>query len=162
MASGNESSPKFENAPPSYRSTVWQRFGFAIDYNDQGKKLVNKNKTVCKHGLTSAPYLTGNKTNMTSHLRRHHPDKLSASGTDKVMRPKSQSITDAFQKNYSFASDKHKKITHAIGTFIAKALQPYSVVENEGFHYLMKTVENIFHSRRYSGSIPFSSCSRQC
>lgn len=145
MACGSETSPKFENAPPSYRSTVWQHFGFSIDYKDQGKKLVKKNKTVCKHCLTSAPYLTSNTTNMTSHLRRDHPDKLSASGTDmgtdKVMRPKSQSITEAFQKNYSFASDKHKKITHAIGTFIAKALQPYSVVENEGFHYLMKTVD---------------------
>uniref|UniRef100_A0AAQ6A8D6 BED-type domain-containing protein n=1 Tax=Amphiprion ocellaris TaxID=80972 RepID=A0AAQ6A8D6_AMPOC len=135
---------KFEEAAStSYRSAVWQHFGFAVDYNDQGTKMVTKTKTVCKYCLTTIPYITGNTTNMTTHLRRHHPDKSSASGAeDKVTRPKSQSsIADAFQKKYTFTSDKHKKITRAVGTFVAKALQPYSVVENDGFSYLMKTVD---------------------
>ena len=142
MASGERQ--KFEEAAStSYRSAVWQHFGFAVDYNDQGTKMVTKTKTVCKYCLTTIPYITGNTTNMTTHLRRHHPDKSSASGAeDKVTRPKSQSsIADAFQKKYTFTSDKHKKITRAVGTFIAKALQPYSVVENDGFSYLMKTVD---------------------
>ncbi|XP_054862799.1 uncharacterized protein LOC111582373 [Amphiprion ocellaris] len=47
-----------------------------------GTKMVTKTKTVCKYCLTTIPYITGNTTNMTTHLRRHHPDKSSASGAE--------------------------------------------------------------------------------
>ncbi|KAK7915974.1 hypothetical protein WMY93_011735, partial [Mugilogobius chulae] len=135
--------PKFENAPPSFKSVVWEHFGFGVEFNDKGEKLVNKTTTVCKLCLACTPYTTGNTTNMSAHLRRHHPQvSLTGTGKQQVTGQKSdQSIADLFQKSYSFTSDKHKKITHAVAVYIAKALQPYSMVENEGFCYLMKTMD---------------------
>ncbi|XP_028654663.2 E3 SUMO-protein ligase ZBED1-like [Erpetoichthys calabaricus] len=38
-------------------------------------------------------------------------------------------------------SERAKKITQSIACFISKDLRPYSVVENEGFRYMLKTVE---------------------
>ncbi|XP_077314545.1 E3 SUMO-protein ligase ZBED1-like [Lithobates pipiens] len=38
-------------------------------------------------------------------------------------------------------SENGKRITKAVATFIAKDLRPYSVVDNTGFHYLLKTIE---------------------
>lgn len=81
---------------------------------------------------------------MTSHLRRHHPAiSLSGSRSEQVTLPakKQQSLADAFAKPHSASSDKHKKITDAVGMFIAKDMQPFSVVRDVGFRHLMKTLD---------------------
>ncbi len=51
---------------------------------------------------------------------------------------KQLSLADAFQQAYPTSSEKHKKITNAGGTFIAKDLQPFFVVRDVGFRHLMK------------------------
>ncbi|KAK0146118.1 hypothetical protein N1851_014613 [Merluccius polli] len=81
MASGGERE-RFEEAPASFKSSVWEHFGFAVDYNDEGQKTVDKTKSVCKRCLTRVPYANGNTSNMGMHLRRKHPDvSLSQSRT---------------------------------------------------------------------------------
>ena len=66
--------PMFEEAPASFKSLVWVYFGFAIEYNDEGAKTVDRNFTVCKRCLKRAPYTNENASNMTRHLQRKHPD----------------------------------------------------------------------------------------
>uniref|UniRef100_A0A6P7GZ57 Zinc finger BED domain-containing protein 1-like n=1 Tax=Diabrotica virgifera virgifera TaxID=50390 RepID=A0A6P7GZ57_DIAVI len=57
-------------------------------------------------------------------------------------RPKlQQSIKDSFEEIISYATkscEKAKKIDNAILYFICKDSQPFSVVDNEGFQYLLK------------------------
>lgn len=46
---------------------------------------------------------------------------------------------------YPTDSKRHHDITAEIGKFIAKDLQPYSVVENIGFINLLKAMDNRYH-----------------
>lgn len=78
--------------------------------------------------------------------QRNHPDiTLSEHRTvkrpGKVTAAKQLSIENVFQQTYCATSDKYKKITRAVGAFIAKDLQPFSVVEDEGFRHLVKTLD---------------------
>ena len=64
---------KFEEVPPSFKSAVWEHFHFGIQYSDEGKKTVNRWKTVCKQCLPLLATGSWNSSNMKSHLWRHHP-----------------------------------------------------------------------------------------
>ena len=100
---------------------------------------------------------------MGKHLKRTHPD-ITLSEHRTVERPgnvtaakQQRSIENAFQQTYHATSDKYKKITRAVGAFIAKDLQPFSVVEDEGFRHLVKTLNPryVVHSRtHFSDVIP--------
>ncbi len=46
--------------PASFKSPVWEHFGFPVKYNDEGKRLVDKTVTVCRHCGTRKPYDSGN------------------------------------------------------------------------------------------------------
>ena len=48
MASGGIDSPELED-PPSFKSPGWEHFGFSVDYNDDGQRVVGKRLTVCRH-----------------------------------------------------------------------------------------------------------------
>lgn len=93
-----------------------QHFAFIINYYDQRTDTVNQNKTVCKNCLTSAPYISGNATNASSHLWHHHMDKQDRWQGNQAKNY--MSIVNAFQTNCSFASNKLKKITNAAGTCV--------------------------------------------
>ena len=74
MASGKE--PELEDAPAALsRSAVWDHCAFRVTYDDGGKKVVDKSATVCKHCSTRVVYANSNTTNMSAHLRRHHPSE---------------------------------------------------------------------------------------
>lgn len=85
----------------------------------------------------------GNTTNMKDHLRNVHKIReedqtpVSNSGT-----PRQASIAASFQNITDFGGEdkKQKKINDAIVYMIAKDIQPFSIVENAGFIYLMNTV----------------------
>lgn len=140
MASGQEDERlNFEEAPSSFKSTVWSHFGFSVKYDEQGTKTVSKQNTVCKHCFATLGYSSGNTSNMMAHLRRNHPG-INLSGTRPITKTQ-QSIPAAFQQQYSTHSEKHKSITRGIGVYIAKDMQPYSVVNDRGFRFLMKLVE---------------------
>ena len=56
--------------PASFK---WEHFGFPVKYNDEGKRLVDKTVTVCRHCGTRKPYDSGKTSSMATHLKRHHP-----------------------------------------------------------------------------------------
>ncbi|XP_077095961.1 E3 SUMO-protein ligase ZBED1-like [Siphateles boraxobius] len=100
-------------------------------YNDEGGKTINRNDTVCKLCLAHVAYSKGNTSNMSKYIQRKHPD---------ITLPEHRSV-ERPEQTYRASSEKHSKITGALGVFIAKDLQPFSVVEDVGFKHLMKTLD---------------------
>ncbi|GAA6080765.1 E3 SUMO-protein ligase ZBED1-like [Tachysurus ichikawai] len=145
MASGGEVRLQYEEAPASFKSVVWRHFGFAVEYNAEEEKTVNKKMTVCKHCFTRVAYSNGNTSNMIAHLQRHHPAVSMSEGriAEQVIKSskKQQSLAESFQHTYPTGSERHMKITKAVGVFIAKDLQPFSVIGDAGFCHLIKTLD---------------------
>ena len=126
MASGGTE----ELERPTFKSPVWEHFGFPVKLNSEGKRLVDKTVTVCRHCGTRKPYNSGNTSSMATHLQRHHPG-VSLTG----VKPKAAQqplITAAFKQPLPPQSDRAKAITNAIGLFIGADMRPYSVVQNKG------------------------------
>lgn len=86
--------------PTSFKSPVWEHFGFPVKYNDEGRRLVDKTVTVYRHCGTRKPYDSGNTSSMATHLKRRHPGV---------------SLTVAFKQPLVAQSDRAKAITNAIG-----------------------------------------------
>ena len=87
------------NAPHHFNplyGPVWEHFGFPVKYNDEGKRLVDKTVTVCRHCGTRKPYDSGNTSSMAMHLKRHHPG-VSLTGV-KTNAAQQLLITVAFTK----------------------------------------------------------------
>ena len=55
-------------APASYKSAVWKHFGFKLD----NAGIVDRTFAICRLCLSKVKY-TGSTTNMSAHLKRHHP-----------------------------------------------------------------------------------------
>ncbi len=125
--------------PASFKSPVWEHFGFPVKYNDEGKRLVDKTETVCRHCGTRKPYDSGNTSSMATHLKRHHTG-VSLTGV-KTKAAQQPLITAAFKQPLVAQSDRAKAITNAIGVFIGADMRPYSVVQNEGFKHMLKVLE---------------------
>ena len=51
------------NVPASFK---WEHFGFLVKYNDEGKRLVDKTVTVCRHCGTRKPYDSGKTSSMAT------------------------------------------------------------------------------------------------
>uniref|UniRef100_A0A8C9WTI1 HAT C-terminal dimerisation domain-containing protein n=1 Tax=Sander lucioperca TaxID=283035 RepID=A0A8C9WTI1_SANLU len=113
--------------PASFKSPVWEHFGFPVKYNDEGKRLVDKTVTVCRHCGTRKPYDSGNTSSTATHLKQHH---LVVSLTG--VKTKAPLVAQ---------SDRAKAITNAIGVFIGADMRPYLVVQNEGFKHMLKVLE---------------------
>ena len=141
MASGK--GQELEDAPAAhYRSAVWEHFAFRVTYDDGGKKIVDKSATVCKHCATRVVYVNSNTSNMSAHLRRHHPSEKIGSARGKGAEAKGQLLLPAaFKQAYGDESDRAKCITKGVAYFIAKDMQPYSVVEGAGFRHMIKALE---------------------
>ncbi len=92
----NSGETEIEDAPSSYKSDVWQHFGFPVTRQDDGKKITDKTQTVCKNCKTMLPYTTSNTSNMMCHLKRHHNNKTSANSCDKKGERKPNIYTTQF------------------------------------------------------------------
>lgn len=75
-------SVELEEPPASFKSAVWEHFGFPVQHNSDGERVVDRTKTVCRRCFTEVRYVAGNTFNMLTHIRRHHPD-MSITGTRK-------------------------------------------------------------------------------
>ncbi|XP_073491217.1 E3 SUMO-protein ligase ZBED1-like [Aquarana catesbeiana] len=127
--------------PTLLKSPVWEHFGFPVKYDDEGKRLVDKTVTACRHCGTRKPYDTGNTSSMATHLKRHHPG-VSLTGVKlKTKATQQPLIIAAFTQPLVAQSDRAKAITKAIGVFIGADMRPYSVVQNEGFKHMLKVLE---------------------
>jgi len=155
MASGgdNEGCPELADAPASFKSSVWEHFGFHVTYDDNGNKTVDRTATVCKHCAKCIQYANANTSNMTVHLRRHHVNVSISTNRREPVR-KQLLLSAAFKQPLSDKSDRAIAITKALGMFIAKDMQPCSVIECEGFRQLMNVLEPRYNipSRRHFGT----------
>ena len=109
---------------------------------------------------------SGGTTNLTTHLRRHHPLTLSQVSATKtkaptdsksnilndLTAPKPQSTTqstieDSFAsaKKYPSTSQKAQRITSRIARFIVKDMRPYSIVKSKEFKELLAECEPRYH-----------------
>nr|XP_055035499.1 E3 SUMO-protein ligase ZBED1-like [Misgurnus anguillicaudatus] len=124
----------------NFKSNVWKHFGFLVTRNEKGEKVTDRENTTCRHCQTAVKYKWGNTTNMKSHLLNHHPEKLREDTGNKIQTGQ-KTIKEAFTASLSHNSTRAQDITRRIGEFIAKDLQPFSVVDNEGFRRLVNTLE---------------------
>uniref|UniRef100_A0A3B4FMZ3 BED-type domain-containing protein n=1 Tax=Pundamilia nyererei TaxID=303518 RepID=A0A3B4FMZ3_9CICH len=138
-------------APSAFKSNVWTYFGF---FNKDGTNEMDMTHGICKVCRMKIKY-SGNTTNMRAHLTRHHPKiALTADGkaSSKSAPLKNQPTLDTLSlAKLSPNSERAKKITQSITYFICKDLRPYNIVENEGFSYMIKTLEPryVIPSRRF-------------
>ncbi|XP_040209394.1 E3 SUMO-protein ligase ZBED1-like [Rana temporaria] len=139
MAEVEQKEREIKNAPSFLKANIWEHFGF---YEKSGKHKLDKSYAVCKICHTKIKYL-GNTTNLRNHVSRFHPEMLkpTTTTTTKEMNPDQPKIDAMLQSTFPPNSEKVKRITKAVAAFIAKDLRPYSVVENSGFRYLLKTIE---------------------
>ena len=126
---------KIKDASASYKSAVWKSFGFLID---DVTGVLKKDTTICKLCFTKLKY-TGNTTNMTFHLKRHHPS-LTAYGSNetKATNKTVRAISDCFAAQYSINSSKSQTITRQIGIFLAA---DYSLVDTPAFSRMVQTLD---------------------
>lgn len=132
---------EIEDAPPGYRSFVWQYFGFLIKKDKDGNRVTDKTKTVCKLCYAVTPYTTSNTTNMNHHLQRHHKNVKTA--PEKTSLPKGQ-LTMKQALTLPLSSPRAKQITRLIGEFIADYMAPFNIVENRKFIQMFKVLEPKF------------------
>ncbi|XP_044151342.1 E3 SUMO-protein ligase ZBED1-like [Bufo gargarizans] len=139
MAEVEQKEREIKNAPSFLKANIWEHFGF---YEKSRKHELDKSYAVCKICHTKIKYL-GNTTNLRNHVSRFHPEMLkpTTTTTTKEMNPDQPRIDAMLQSTLPPNSEKVKRITKAVAAFIAKDLRPYSVVENSGFRYLLKTIE---------------------
>ena len=55
----NAAEEELENPPVSLESPVWEHYGFTVTHNDNGKRQVDKTKTVCRHCATAIVHAAG-------------------------------------------------------------------------------------------------------
>ncbi|GAA6082580.1 E3 SUMO-protein ligase ZBED1-like [Tachysurus ichikawai] len=139
MASGGEVRLQYKEAPASFKSVVWRHFGFAVEYNAEEEKTVNKND--CLQALFYTCSLLKRKHfqyDCTSAAISMSEGRIA----EQVIKSskKQQSLTESFQHTYPTGSERHMKITKAVGVFIAKDLQPFSVIGDAGLCHLIKTL----------------------
>ncbi|XP_070408816.1 E3 SUMO-protein ligase ZBED1-like [Nothobranchius furzeri] len=127
---------QIKDPPKTLKADIWSRFGF---YQQSGRHDLDMSYAVCKTCHSKIKYV-GNTTNLRNHVSRFHPELLTitpAVEPPSPAQPKINAALSIIPPN----SEKGKKITQAVGAFIAKDLRPYSVVENPGFKHMLKTLE---------------------
>ena len=137
----DHSEPIF-NAPSTLRSKVWKTFGF---FKKEGK--LDQSETVCKICRAAIKY-TGSTTNLSTHISRRHASDVeldastASTSSSTSITPDYRNITPFLtQSQLSYNSARAKSITMGVARFIAMDLRPYSVVENDGFHELLRELE---------------------
>ena len=118
------------NAPARLKSKVWKKFGLYLK-----NRVLDKSVAICKDCKTAIKY-SGSTTNLNTHLVRRHGET--------ARRRLAQTLTeiqDLFQPKLTHNSARAKIITASITWFVVKDKRPYSVVENDGFRDMIKTLE---------------------
>lgn len=113
------------------KADVWVHFGFKKDGKND---VLDKQQAIFKLCNGTVKYC-GNTTNLCNHLTRHHPAETQST------RLKQTSLEQVLAPKLPASSQRAQKITEAVSVFICKDIRPYSVVENDDFRSLIKTLE---------------------
>ena len=140
-----------------YKSEVWNYFGFPIHF-ENGVKKVDHSKTVCMTCKSELRY-HGNTTNMSLHIKRHHPtfsistdrkrkvdeNDMSSSSINSPKQvcqvPGQLRLAEAFKTKLSHTSLRAQMISRQISKFICKDMRPLSMISNDGFKQLINLLE---------------------
>lgn len=134
-------------------SYVWNFFGV--------KKDEEKDTAICRLCHKSILARGGNTSNLTSHLRNHHPKEYAAVTEAKESKKKKQTpeksrqvtLPTAIERTqpYPSGSKRAQEITNALSQFIAKEMMPFNVVERPGFQKLVNKLDGRYTipSRKY-------------
>ena len=140
---------------PGAKSKVWKYFAFEADDND---KIQNNTNVFCQVPNCNARIgYSKNTTNMSLHLKRHHPthyqevqvvsddDDSAQPDTSKPTHWQSR-ITDAFYsvEPYRKNNPRYKACEEALAKFVCLDLQPLSIVSSPSFLQLLKTLDPKF------------------
>lgn len=113
---------------------------------------------------TSIPAKHGNTSNLFHHLNRFHPLENAACrpSTSPQQTTHKQSTMERYSATvpYEKSSKRYNDITHAIVYYIAKEMQPFSVVEKSGFKRLLGVVDQRYRKYFTKTAIPqlYSEC----
>ena len=135
------------------RSPIWKFFSLC-DSDDSKATCQVCNEKISRGGSKRKAY---NMTNLRKHLQQHagkykelleveereQSRKRSKEEEDKLLQPKIDDTLEALNP-YSPASQRHVAITKAVALMIAIDFQPFSIVEDEGFKFLLHILD-----RRY-------------
>ena len=124
-------SGRIHNAPASLKSKVWKKFWF---YLKNG--VLDKSVAICTDCKTAIKY-SASTTNLHNHLVRRHGETGEEEEASTASTKIPTGIQDLFQPKLTHNSAIAKVITR----FIVKDMRPYSVVENDGFRDMIKTLE---------------------
>ena len=148
-------------------SMVWEHFGFEVTDEEQHHITCR----IC-YKVIAAPQ--SNTTNLSNHLRLKHRvihDELIRKQKDKTTTPtpsthsqKSIPSTMFNSTPYPPNSEKRKKITAAIGHFLAKDMQPISTVEGDAFKKLIHALDTRYAlpSRHHFSRVVLPNMYLQC
>ncbi len=64
-----------EDPPATFKSFVWQHFGFPVEIRN-GERVTDKTNTICKHCKKTMPYTAANTSTMQKHTQNHHSSLL--------------------------------------------------------------------------------------
>ena len=138
-------------------SYVWNFFGIKKDDD------TDKDSIICRICRKSILARGGNTSNLSSHLRNHHPKEYAA--VTKAKESKKKLPTERFYKTkqatllatierkqpYPTSSKRAQEITNALSQFIAKEMMPFNIVERPGFQRLLQKLDDRYEipSRKY-------------
>ena len=134
---------------PTAKREVWEHFGYPGNENGS---IATKSRVICRLCKRDMPY-KNNTTNLYDHLDRHHKEvymktehykQRQSSGSQQAHQPSLHETIKKAQPPFSKSSERYKKLANAVAQFIAKDLQPISVVDGEGFKRLMELAEPRF------------------
>ncbi|XP_060594605.1 E3 SUMO-protein ligase ZBED1-like [Ruditapes philippinarum] len=139
---------------PKGKSDIWRHFG--LQKSKITQKLID-NTAVCMKCDMVIKCSGGGTSNLSAHIRRHHPSLLSSAKslnssskttTADVHVDQKQSetvslptIPKLFASKYASSSDRSKLITNKIARFLVKDLRPYSMVESPEFKDLISCLD---------------------
>ncbi len=74
-----------EDPPATFKSFVWQHFGFPVEIRN-GERVTDKTNTICKHCKKTMPYTAANTSTMQKHIQNHHSSLLKQPHVTKTLK----------------------------------------------------------------------------
>ncbi len=74
-----------EDPPATFKSFVWQHFGFPVEIRN-GERVTDKTNTICKHCKKTMPYTAANTSTMQKHIQNHHSSLLKPAARDENIK----------------------------------------------------------------------------
>lgn len=114
--------------------------GHILDFKlRKAVKTFDKSYAVCRICNARVKY-SGNTTNLRAHVARQHGEVASKANVKRVDAAQ-QAIEEVNFLKLPATSTRATKIMQSVLCFICKDMRPLSVVENEGFRNMIKTLE---------------------